>query len=83
MVTSPRPDPTPPGLGPSGLQLALSRFGAGPLLAFWLLIVAILVLPIALFLLVAFSPRLFDQGSAWFTLSGSGRRSPGHCCGER
>ena len=37
---------------------------------FWMLIVAILVLPILLFLLVAFSPRLFDQGTAWFTLDG-------------
>ena len=36
---------------------------------FWVLIVAILVLPILLFLLVAFSPRLFDQGNQWFTLS--------------
>ncbi|GAA3110056.1 hypothetical protein GCM10010464_86140 [Pseudonocardia yunnanensis] len=32
------------------------------------MIVAILVLPILLFLLVAFSPRLFDQGPQWFTL---------------
>jgi iron(III) transport system permease protein len=39
-------------------------------LLFWLLIVAILVLPIALFLLVAFSPRLLGQGAAWFTLQG-------------
>lgn len=37
---------------------------------FWALMVAILVLPIVLFLLVAFSPRMFDQGDAWFTLSG-------------
>jgi len=36
---------------------------------FWLLIVAILILPIALFLAVAFSPRLLDQGTQWFTLS--------------
>jgi iron(III) transport system permease protein len=38
--------------------------------AFWLLVIAILLLPILLFLLVAFSPRLFDQGPQWFTLSG-------------
>ncbi len=36
---------------------------------FWLLIVAILVVPIALFLTVAFSPKLLDQGPQWFTLS--------------
>jgi iron(III) transport system permease protein len=36
---------------------------------FWFLIVFILVLPIILFLSVAFSPRLLDQGPQWFTLS--------------
>ncbi|MCW2716220.1 hypothetical protein [Pseudonocardia sp.] len=41
-----------------------------PLLAFWVLVVAILVAPILLFLLVAFSPRLFEQGPQWFTLDG-------------
>jgi iron(III) transport system permease protein len=40
-----------------------------PITVFWLLIVAILILPIALFLAVAFSPRLLDQGTQWFTLS--------------
>ena len=52
------------------LAIALSRTGRAPLVAFWLLIVAILVLPIVLFLLVAFSPRLLSQGSQWFTLTG-------------
>jgi iron(III) transport system permease protein len=37
--------------------------------AFWLLIVSILVLPIILFLSVAFSPKLLDQGPQWFTFS--------------
>lgn len=36
---------------------------------FWLLIVAILVVPILLFLIVAVSPALLDQGPQWFTLS--------------
>jgi iron(III) transport system permease protein len=36
---------------------------------FWLLIVSILVLPIVLFLAVAFSPKLLDQGPQWFTFS--------------
>ena len=41
-----------------------------PFALFWLLVGAILLLPILLFLLVAFSPRLFDQGPQWFSLSG-------------
>jgi iron(III) transport system permease protein len=40
-----------------------------PFALFWLLVAAILLLPILLFLLVAFSPRLFDQGPQWFSLS--------------
>ena len=40
-----------------------------PLTLFWLLIVLILVLPILLFLTVAISPSLLDQGSQTFTLS--------------
>jgi iron(III) transport system permease protein len=56
--------------GLDNARLNMSRFRGGPWLFFWLLIVAILVLPILLFLLVAFSPRLLDQGSAWFTLAG-------------
>ncbi len=62
--------PTSDGGGPDGARLSLSRFRSGPWLLFWLLIVAILVLPIVLFLLVAFSPRLLGQGPAWFTLQG-------------
>jgi len=41
-----------------------------PFALFWLLVAAILLLPILLFLLVAFSPRLFDQGPAWFSPAG-------------
>jgi iron(III) transport system permease protein len=59
------------------LRLSLSRLRGTPLLAFWVLIVAILVLPILLFLLVAFSPRLFDQGPQWFTLSSFGEALQG------
>jgi iron(III) transport system permease protein len=54
---------------PDRVRLGLTRFRGAPLLAFWVLIVAILVAPILLFLLVAFSPRLFDQGPEWFTLA--------------
>lgn len=52
------------------------RFNA--LTAFWLLIVAILVLPIALFLAVAFSPALLSQGPQWFTLSAFSAALSGH-----
>jgi iron(III) transport system permease protein len=63
--------PSPrPRLDLTGLRLTASRLGATPLVAFWLLVVAILVLPIVLFLANAFLPRMFDQGNAWFTLSG-------------
>jgi len=44
-------------------------FRVAPLTAFWLLIIGILVLPILMFLLVAFSPRLLSQGPEWFTLN--------------
>ena len=77
---APAPVPPPP-LPPAGrrpdragrgdrLALAFSRAAGAPLVAFWVLIIAILVLPIVLFLLNAFSPRLLGQGPAWFTLSG-------------
>jgi iron(III) transport system permease protein len=62
--------PPPGGGGLSRARLNLSRLRSGPWLLFWLVIVAILVLPIVLFLLVAFSPHLLGQGSAWFTLQG-------------
>lgn len=68
--------PARPGLnwGPAGAghatRLALSRLRTGPWVVFWALIVAVLVLPIVLFLLVAFSPALLGQGSQWFTLDG-------------
>ncbi|MEW1822949.1 ABC transporter permease subunit [Arthrobacter sp. NPDC080031] len=42
---------------------------SAPVLAFWLAIVMVLILPIGAFLLAAFSPRLLGQGDEWFTLS--------------
>ncbi|MDQ1596724.1 MAG: iron(III) transport system permease protein, partial [Microbacteriaceae bacterium] len=63
----------PPGLpirrervrarGPKPAWLRVS-----PLTLFWFLIVVILILPIALFLAAAVSPRLLGQGTQWFTL---------------
>jgi iron(III) transport system permease protein len=58
-------------------RMALSRFSGAPLIVFWVLIAAILALPVLLFLAVAFSPRLFDQGPEWFTLSGFGQAFSG------
>lgn len=49
------------------LYLLKSKFS--PMTVFWLVIVSILVLPIILFLAVAFSPKLLDQGPQWFTFS--------------
>jgi len=74
VVTKPAPAQTrvAPDAPPGGYPRfgRVRRIRVAPLTAFWLLIVAILVLPIVFFLLNAFSPRLFSQGSAWFTLSG-------------
>ncbi len=45
--------------------------GAGSLpgLAFWILLVLFILGPSLCFLLLAISPRLFDEGRAWFTLT--------------
>jgi iron(III) transport system permease protein len=51
------------GLPASGF---LARLGM-PL--FWLLLAAFILAPCACFLLLAVSPRLFGQGSQWFTLT--------------
>ncbi len=51
-------------------HLGWGRLRHTPMLLFWALIAVTLVLPILLFLAVAFSPRLLDQGPQWFTLSG-------------
>lgn len=59
-----------PRAAPAGWRAVGSRLRAAPMALFWILVVAILLLPIALFLLVAFSPRLFGQGGAWLTLDG-------------
>ncbi|RKR73349.1 ABC transporter permease [Frondihabitans australicus] len=49
-------------------RLPRRRRRVSALTVFWVVIVAILVLPIALFLAVAFSPALLSQGPQWFTL---------------
>ena len=52
---------------PRALSFVRAKFS--PMTAFWLIIVSILVLPIILFLAVAFSPKLLDQGPQWFTFN--------------
>ena len=63
-------------MSPRRRRLPRPRFNA--LTAFWLLIVAILILPIALFLAVAFSPALLSQGPEWFTFSAFSTALTGH-----
>ncbi|MGN6445650.1 ABC transporter permease [Amnibacterium sp.] len=48
-----------------------------PAALLWVVVIAILVLPIALFLLVAVTPALFEQGPDWFTLAAFGRALQG------
>ncbi|MEI6648578.1 MAG: ABC transporter permease subunit [Actinomycetes bacterium] len=54
---------------PSPFKRNLNRFRVTPMTVFWTLITFILVIPILLFLSVAFSPRLMSQGQQWFTLA--------------
>jgi len=60
------PAPRPRGTGAARLR---STARALP----WMLFAAVLLLPVGGFLLVAFTPRLFDQGGSWFTLSAFGQ----------
>jgi iron(III) transport system permease protein len=58
------------GRGLARLPGWLPRSAAGlgmPL--FWLILLAFIVVPCACFLVLCVSPRLFDQGSQWFTLT--------------
>ncbi len=66
----------PPNQALTGRQAAVKRgLPAGGFLArlglplFWLLLACFILAPCACFLLLAVSPRLFSQGSQWFTLS--------------
>jgi len=54
-----------------GLARFLSRLRLGRLglPLFWLILLAFIVVPCACFLLLCVSPRLFDQGPQWFTLT--------------
>ena len=63
----------PPGGGPGRARRAVSpgwpTLGRLGLPLFWLAIIAFILVPCACSLILAFSPRLFDQGTQWFTLS--------------
>jgi iron(III) transport system permease protein len=61
-----------PAGGPAWLRPA--RVGM-PL--FWLILCAFILFPCACFLLLAVSPRLFDQGPQWFTLTYLGQSFTG------
>ncbi len=54
---------------PLTLAKKVNRIRITPMFVFWTLILFILVIPIVLFLSVAFSPRLMSQGNQWFTFS--------------
>ena len=45
----------------------LAEFLGWPI--FWVVLVVVLLVPTACFLILAISPRLFGQGSSWFTIS--------------
>jgi iron(III) transport system permease protein len=52
---------------PAAVRLpAAARLATG---AFWLALAAFILFPCTCFLLLAVSPRLFDQGTQWFTLT--------------
>jgi len=60
----PIPPWAPAGPGPAWLRPA--RLGMP---VFWLILCAFILLPCACFLVLCLSPRLFDQGNQWFTLT--------------
>jgi iron(III) transport system permease protein len=58
-----------PRLGVSGRRTALQLLRWGALPVFWLVVAFVILAPCACFLLLAVSPRLFDQGTQWLTLT--------------
>jgi iron(III) transport system permease protein len=70
-VSSTAPGGRPPGNPPRTGGLPAPPFPPGRLgmPLFWLLLAAFILAPCACFLLLCISPRLFSQGSQWFTLT--------------
>ncbi len=56
------------GSSPRSRRLAPPRVGSLLQAAFWVVLILIILLPCLAFLVLAVSPRLFDQGRAYFTL---------------
>jgi iron(III) transport system permease protein len=78
VITTDRPGPATAGPGRAGWRSVLDRARrfAGPawlsaagLPLFWLLLVLFILVPCASSLILAVSPRLFDQGTQWLTLT--------------
>jgi iron(III) transport system permease protein len=69
------------GAGPPAraVRLVLKRIVSrlSPATAVWVVLGALIIVPVGAFLLNAVSPRLFDQGSSWFTLSAFDRTFTG------
>ena len=59
--------PVVPGGFPRALASTTSRYGGQALV--WAIMAFLVAVPVGAFLLQAFAPRIFDQGSSWFTLS--------------
>jgi hypothetical protein len=72
LTTAPAPVNPRAGSGVGGWRAA-TRGRSAPRrlgrLVFWLLIVLFIIAPSACFLVLAVSPRLFSQGTQWFTLA--------------
>jgi iron(III) transport system permease protein len=66
---TPPPSPAAPDTGFSWYRRALLRAPRTVLgVGIWVVLALLLIVPILFFLVLAFSPRLFDQGTSWFTL---------------
>ncbi|MHB1808655.1 MAG: ABC transporter permease, partial [Solirubrobacteraceae bacterium] len=77
--------PDPRGAAPMPRRLPRVRIGIGLSGTMAIALGLLLALPIGAFLLVAISPRLFDQGTSWFTLYWIGQAFSGpslHALGD-
>ncbi len=65
--------PASPGRGRGRMRWSVARgllaSGRAGRSLFWLLLSLFIIVPCAFFLVIAVSPRLFDAGTQWFTLS--------------
>ena len=72
-IQTPVRAPADPGRGRGRIGWSIARgllaSGRTGRTLFWLLISLFIIVPCAFFLVIAVSPKLFDAGSQWFTLS--------------